>query len=312
MDFDESEAPLRWIHSDLAELELAPLLHDAQLRLARCISPMQPFLRPLVKRSADMRVAASYFKLLCGNVATLGGVRAVAGWEQSAVELIAWQVDKLRRFEVPQIQAIVQHDDLATAKLVELAGFTLLTSIEHQWLDVPPAASEVVASDSGVDGLLSKPTAERRATLHWRPAHPFAHNRLAYFIESTFDDTLDCPAMNGHRSRGQVLEGFLDGRQLRQTNPCWEVLEVDGRVAGCLLLQQHSSELVELVYMGLLPSARGQGLGKAMVHRAISTTRRLGSQTLVVAVDEQNWPALDVYRQCGFESHQRLQVWMAD
>ncbi len=135
---------------------------------------------------------------------------------------------------------------------------------------------------------------------------------MAQFIEATFIDTLDCPAMNGRRSRGEVLEGFLDGRQLRQTAPWWEVLEVDGRVAGCLLLQQHSSELVELVYMGLLPCARGQGLGKGLVQRAISNARQLGSQTLVVAVDEQNWPALDVYRLCGFQRHQRLQVWIAE
>ncbi|MCA9161152.1 MAG: hypothetical protein KDA72_22630, partial [Planctomycetales bacterium] len=273
-EFNESDGLLRWIHSDLADCEFAAVLHDARLRLQRCPAPMQPWLRPLVLSSDDAPVAASYFKLLSGNVATLGGVRAALGWEQAAAELIEWQVEQLFQFEISQIQAVVRHDDLATARLVERAGFQQLTGIEHQWLDVSQEVFEVITSDLSVgrqDSRLnavaplhsnpreSIPTAERPATLHWRPAHHFAHNRMAQFIESTFIDTLDCPAMNGRRSREEVLEGFLDGRKLRQIAPWWEVLEVDGRVAGCLLLQQHSPELVELVYMGLLPYSRGQG-----------------------------------------------------
>ncbi len=340
-EFDECEALYRWIHSELAESEFAPVLQDARLRLSRSASSMRACLRPLVFHRDDETVAASYFNLLGGDVATLGGARAASGGEQFAVEIIQWQVDKLRRCEVPQIQAIVRQDDVATAELIKLAGFTQLTCIEHQWLDVSAEVSEVTASDSVGERpfsnpmterratsnsdptaerratLNSIPTTERRATLNWRPAHHFAHKRMAYFIESTFVDTLDCPAMNGRRSRKQVLEGFLDGRPLRQTDPCWQVLEVDGRVAGCLLLQQHSANpselgLVELVYMGLLTSARGNGLGSALVQRAISTARQLGTQTLVVAVDQQNWPALDVYRQFGFQSHQSLQVWIVD
>ncbi|MEO8271622.1 MAG: GNAT family N-acetyltransferase, partial [Aureliella sp.] len=175
-----------------------------------------------------------------------------------------------------------------------------------------PRDERASTSLTGIVPLGSTVTAKRRATLHWRPAHHFSQKRIASFIESTFIDTLDCPAMNGRRSRGQILDGFLDGRQLRQIDRCWEVIEVDGRVAGCLLIHQHSRELVELVYMGLLPFARGQRLGKVLVQRAIDNTRRLGSENLVVAVDQQNWPAIDVYRKCGFQSHQRLQVWIAD
>jgi ribosomal protein S18 acetylase RimI-like enzyme len=351
-EFNESDGLLRWIHSDLEDREFAAVLHDAQVRRERCPAPMRPWLRPLVLSSDDAPAVASYFKLLSGNVATLGGVRAAVGWDQAAAELIEWQVDQLRRFEISQIQAVVRHDDLASAKLVEHAGFHQVTGIEHQWLEVSQVVSKGITSDLSL-GRQSKvigevaplrsiaedsrqwdaqptaerratlnptaerratlnPTAERRATLGWRPAHHFAHNRMAQFIESTFIDTLDCPAMNGRRSRGEVLDGFLDGRKLRQIAPWWEVLEVDGRVAGCLLLQQHSPELVELVYMGLLPGSRGQGLGKTMVQRAINLARQFGSQTLVVAVDEQNWPALDIYRRCGFQSHQRLQVWIAE
>lgn len=297
--FEALEPSLRWIHEDLTELELQPLLCDAQVRLAGCAPQMQSVLHPLVKSHRGQRLAASYFKILSGDVATLGGVRAAPGCEPAAQALLGWQIDALRHGKLPQIQAVVRAGDGATAELVAQAGLKHLTGIEHQWLDVSQQAV--------VPGPVAKPR-----HLSWRPAQHFAHARLAHFIEATFAETLDCPAINGRRDRGQVLEGFLDGRRLRQTAPLWQVLEVDRRVAGCLLLQQHAPELVELVYMGLLPSARGRGLGRSMVQQAIDITQQLGCQTLVVAVDQQNWPALEVYRSFGFKTHQRLQVWIVD
>lgn len=315
----ELECCLDWIHFPLPQSERNLLREDAQRRLARCPPLYRQLLLPLVKCDAGNQVAASYFKILSGNVATLGGVRAAPDWEQTAVDMLKWQVDALRKMGLAQVQAIVHEDDWRSNEFLRQSGLKRLTCVEHQWLNVQPGSEIVSAADAGL--VATRPMHSPNVPVgaggdellwRWRPASDFAHSRLALLLENTFLETLDCPAMNGRRDRREVLQGFLDGRSLRQTTPYWEVLEIGGKVVGCLLLQKHAPELIEFVYMGLLPQARGQGLGRALVRRALETARRHECQNLVVAVDEQNWPAIDVYRSFGFRSQQRLQVWMAD
>ena len=312
---DELEAGLRWIHAAASPSERALVLADARERLAQCEPARKSAQTPLAACWRGERMAGSYFKLLSGNVATLGGARAAPGWEQVATDLIISQIELLSSLGVPQIQAIVRADDLATNDLVRRAGMTLLTKIDHLWLDVLATyslagnASGEAASVRGAGKLTG--TSPAQTAMRWRPAHDLAQADLAQFIDATFADTLDCPALNGHRTPVEVLDGFLEGRELDDSSLHWELLEVDASTVGCLLLQVHENQLMELMYMGLIPAARGRSLGKAMVARAIDTAHRWECSTLVVAVDRDNWPALDAYLAWGFQPHQRLQVWLA-
>ena len=300
---------LRWIHGDLDSESVAPLLQDARRRLAQrrgqkphdeSLKLLRAFLPRVVEVDGGLAVA-SYFKLLAGNVATLGGVRSLAGCESVACALLNQQITAIERACQPQIQAIVAEHDLATPALLQQVGFERLTCVQHEWLEI--------------DRATPFSTAESRATIQprrveWRTANCLAQVRVARLIENTFEGTLDCPAINGRRDSSQVLGGFLDGQRLRQTQSLWQVLLLEGAVVGCLLLQAHHESLMELVYMGLIPAARGQGLGRTLVERAIHLTRQQGSQALAVAVDEQNWPARNVYRDYGFQCQQRFEVWM--
>ena len=54
----------------------------------------------------------------------------------------------------------------------------------------------------------------------------------------------------------------------------------------------------ELVYMGVRPEYRGRGLGRQIVEFAIGTAHLGGARQLVLAVDGQNDPALQVYGVC--------------
>ena len=298
---EELAETLHWIHQDLTPADLAPLLQDALRRLARQPAALYPALFPIVCRDKGKLAAAAYFKMLDGNVATLGGVRALDGWADQATTLIDKQIDCLRSQKVPQIQAVVSALDSNTSMLVARAGFHHLTHVQHQWLDLsmPGCVAVGVEPTPAVTSLL------------WRPADHFARSRLARLIEGTFHDTLDCPVLNGLRDRSQVLDGFLDGHSLRTVGQLWEVLEFRGELAGCLLLQPHGQDVLELAYLGLLPHARGKRLGKQLVRRAIQQAVRRQAQALVAAVDEQNWPALELYRQFGFEPQQRFEVWLS-
>lgn len=287
---------LRWIHADCPAAQLEPLIEDVFAKLQRAPLAWQTHLRPRLHETDGALVGACYFKLLSGQVATLGGVRAAPGWEVQTADLLIQQVNALQAARIPQIQAIVHSDHWQTSELVRQAGLVQLTRVAHQWLEL--------------DELTQTPPAPDIKGLQWRPAQQLAHEQLAELIDQTFVHTLDCPAINGLRSRQQVLDGFLEGRSLSDMGGAWQILEVQGELAGCLLLQAHLPSLLEIVYLGLLPAARGKGWGQQMVHRALRYAAEHGLRSVAAAVDEQNWPALELYRRFGFRPQQSFEVWL--
>jgi RimJ/RimL family protein N-acetyltransferase len=81
----------------------------------------------------------------------------------------------------------------------------------------------------------------------------------------------------------------------------WRIVRSDGRDVGCLLLADHpAADQWELVYMGLVPAARGHGLGAEMIRFSQYLTGQAGRGRLVLAVDADNAPALALYASAGF------------
>ncbi|MCA9132813.1 MAG: GNAT family N-acetyltransferase, partial [Planctomycetales bacterium] len=288
---------LRWIHNDLPDNEFQLQLDEALSRLQQSAGPL-----PLEVRLDGRLLAACYFKPLPGNVATLGGVRAAPQAAPLAAQLLRQQVQRLLDRSVAQIQAVVPASDPDTLPLIQQAGFQYLTEIQHLWRKATP----------GDERPARHPLRSlNQAKWEWRPANSLAKSRMARLVDATFADTLDCPALNQLRCREEVLQGFLDGRDFRRLSQ-WQVLYHDSQPVGCLLLTAHPNAVVELAYMGLVPEARGQQLGSGMLQRAIDASRKLDAKALVVAVDENNWPALAIYRSRGFQLHQQLSVWLAN
>ncbi len=82
---------------------------------------------------------------------------------------------------------------------------------------------------------------------------------------------------------------------------------------GCVLLADHpSSDQAELVYLGVVPEARGRGIGLAMTRHAQWLAHCAGRGQLVVAVDAANTPALDVYAESGFVGWDRQSVFLRE
>jgi len=142
---------------------------------------------------------------------------------------------------------------------------------------------------------------------------PANHDRLARVVGATYQETLDCPRLNGVRQIDDVLAGyratgvFSPGR--------WLLVRHQGEDVGCLLLADHpEQESYELVYMGLVPSARGNGWGKDITRRAQWLTREAGRRRLVLAVDSANGPAIRMYSMLGFHAWDRRNVflWVID
>jgi hypothetical protein len=83
--------------------------------------------------------------------------------------------------------------------------------------------------------------------------------RLAAIVDRTYEGTLDCPRLNQVRSSDEVLAGYQAiGAFSRER---WFIVRREARDIGCLLLADHpQTNQWELVYMGLVPEARGRSV----------------------------------------------------
>ena len=279
---------IRWVHAGLSDEERASRLREAESRQSVADGVW------LFSRDSDQIKAGVYFLRLPGDVATLGGIRYLQGQDSIAVDLLTRAIQVAYASGVEQVQGIVAEDDVRSETVLgrQLEPIATFTHIyRHQSLPAPKIA------------LFEH-------SVSWKQANEYAARRVANMVAATFEGTLDCPELNGIRTPTQVLRGFLDGLPLR-TQPYWLLLHVDGQVAGCLLLKKHAaSELLELCYVGLLPKFRGRGLGRVMIGEAIRRTELLSCNVLAAAVDTRNLPALKIYHQFGFRSHQHLRAWL--
>lgn len=123
--------------------------------------------------------------------------------------------------------------------------------------------------------------------------------RFARLLERTYHGTLDCPRLKGRRSGAEALvshrlSGGFDPRR-------WKIYSQDSADIGLLLLNdQPDQNAWEVVYMGVVPEARGRGYGRAMLLSGLDEARRADRGGVVLAVDAGNKYATDVYRDLGF------------
>ncbi|MBX7165614.1 MAG: GNAT family N-acetyltransferase [Pirellulales bacterium] len=170
----------------------------------------------------------------------------------------------------------------------------------YQWL------ADLLYMMVGESGLpLWPPT----STLVFEPYSATNHARLARLIERTYEDTLDCPQLNGVRDLSDVLAGY---RATGQFTPKWWLLVREGsQDVGCLLCADHpSQQALELVYMGLVPEARGRGWGKQVVEHCLWLAREASRRQVLVAVDTANLPATRVYGEAGFTVWDRRSTYL--
>jgi len=125
------------------------------------------------------------------------------------------------------------------------------------------------------------------------------HAQFAQTVLASYRDSLDCPALNGLRHIDDVLDGHKASGVFDPKH--WYLLLEEERPVGVLLLASSGREagIMELVYLGLPPEARGRKLGELLVRQAMAVVAAEGHQRLSLAVDARNIPALKVYYRHG-------------
>ena len=149
------------------------------------------------------------------------------------------------------------------------------------------------------------------AGYRWHHYSPATHDLFARAVLSTYQQSLDCPAVSGLRNIDDVLAGH---RATGEFDPSiWFAVCCGDDPAGVLILSPaHHGQMLELVYVGLVPEHRGRGLGDLLMRKALETATARGTASLSLAVDAANKPALNLYWRHGLRTVGRKKAMMRD
>ncbi len=236
-------------------------------------------------RCGSRYVGAAWGQLIPGRTAFTWPPRLVSDTDEQVAVHLQRAVDQfLAQANVSMAQAILADPQCVDAQRLLAAGYQHFADLEYlvcpqQRFPLTPPALDVEF----------KVVSEREQLY------------FAQIIEATYINTLDCTNLGNARSLDDTLEGY---RMTGQYRPDWWLIaRCQGRVVGCLVLADHAQDdQCELVYMGVVPDARGQGWGAQLVTHALWLAASHGRQRVVLAVDRLNWPARSIYTSAGFQA----------
>jgi ribosomal protein S18 acetylase RimI-like enzyme len=274
--------------------------------------------------------AAAYLQEYPGQIACLVGPAQFCSWLPSSMAAhpaAAGCVGGLLRtaweWKVELVQAILEIQAPYPRLALLESGMQKLTNLFQMCLE--PVREAQLPKQEKLSG-------EAVAGGSWTSFRSVDRTRWIAWLERTYQQSADCPELNGVRSAEATLEGYLatsrypeatpSERSIAQPigaapdeRPAWQALIVDPNapeeIAAGFLLAQTADRVWELAYMGVDPRYRGRGFGKKLLQRAIATVAAQGGQRLWLAVDVRNHFAIRLYQQHGFFIFRELEAWFA-
>ena len=203
--------------------------------------------------------------------------------------LVAAACDWLRAGGVKVCQAFGSEAERPDFAALERHGFRRITQVTYMRRDVPT---------SGVN----QPPGE---------LIPFAADPASFTaaLLLSYDGSRDCPELTGHRTTAEMLDGFRGNGLLG--GDWWFTLIRGGPLGVALWEPGTEPGVLEVSYLGLIPTARGKGLGDELVRRSLAFAQGMGFHALNLSVDVRNEPALRLYRRHGFTAYDRKDVYLA-
>jgi ribosomal protein S18 acetylase RimI-like enzyme len=127
-------------------------------------------------------------------------------------------------------------------------------------------------------------------------------------LQATYTGSLDMPELEGARALDDILESHRAAGRFVAERWCLGHIPDKPEAAAVLLMAEVLGRNVwEVVYLGLTPAARGQGLGRVVIEHALELARDC-VPWLELAVDLRNTPALRLYEDAGFIARDRRAV----
>lgn len=230
--------------------------------------------------------AVAWAQILSGKTALLWPPR-LAYQESESVgdQLQAFLDQQLQAAGIRMAQAVLPDCNHRDARRLERVGY--LHAAELLYLISPLDRLEVTTGGFDIEDI---------EFVHYTGGD---RERLAALVERTYIDTLDVPALDGVRDMSDVLCGY---EQTGEFSPDrWFFIRHNDQDVGCLLLNDHPDQQQwELVYLGIVPEARGNGWGRQATRFAQRLAKGAGRERLILAVDAKNDPAVSAYTSAGF------------
>ena len=236
-----------------------------------------------------------------GRCATVVAPRLAEWDEEVASRLIQGAASAAAEAGARFIQAVAEPEGRSPlARAIARAGMERLAVLAYLRRKVTAAD----ARTAGPKGIV------------WKRWTAWRRRKFARTIARTYEGSLDCPAMAGLRTADDALATHRATSVFRAG--AWH-LAMEAR-AGHGTSRTRAREAVgvvltsavegrgDLVYLGVVPEARGRGIGRALLGQAIRDTARMGLPALGVAVDTENAPAWRLYARAGFKEVRRRLV----
>jgi len=202
-----------------------------------------------------------------------------------APDLIARVLDDAAPHGTHLAQVLLDPDEQSVITLYQRAGFSRLAELMYLSRD-----------------LRRESAPDLPASFIARTYSSETHPLFIRAITASYNGSLDCPSLAGRRDIHDILAGH---KAVGTFDPAlWTVLlEHHHEPVGVSLLNRSPhSDSIELVYFGLVPSARGRGLSDVLLQHALHGAVKHNMRTMTLAVDSRNTPALKLYHRHNFRN----------
>jgi len=191
-------------------------------------------------------------------------------------------------------QALLTPDEAPLAASLERNGFTHVTHLWYLFREIDPVVE----------------VQDQASPLKYQSFDTCELGSFRQTLLRTYEETLDCPEVNGIRTIDEVIAGHqAQGRFVPQR---WWLTLKGNEPVGVLMLSELSESVEwEIAYMGLVPEARQQGFGRQLLCQAVQEARGAGITRVTLSVDGRNHPARQLYIGAGFKPYDRREVYLA-
>ena len=144
--------------------------------------------------------------------------------------------------------------------------------------------------------------------LRFVPYTPRDWAKMVDLVEQTYRETKDFPSLNGICPTESILSSYMEDHPF--IPDLWFFIEYQNRPIGTLILTElEKSKMFELTYMGIVPEFRGKNLAHEIVAFTKFVAGKHNSERLLVSVDIQNEPAINVYSRHDFQVYDRKEIY---
>jgi mycothiol synthase len=224
----------------------------------------------LIAHSQEAIGGAIFARQLPGGVAILWPPRAIS--EEMEDALVRAALDHVGRAKA--VEAFLPPDEMRRAEPLLSAGFQHVTRI---WQMAMPTSSHAAKTRSA-----GKPRLTALSALSSDLS--VVHTTLI----RAHDDSLDCPELNLVLTPEEVIAGYHDAAP---DLTGWLLAKDQDLPVGVVILAGQ-----DLMFLGVVPERRGQGIGRWLLEQALAIV-----PDLCLNVDMRNAPAFQLYRSAGFD-----------